>query len=214
MRRNARWTLGAIAALAVLGTLPPIAGAQGLEACGSLENAYGPYDYRTITEFQRQLVEGAHFTPQVESLKRGISGGSPGGDIDYTLRAFPNHPRALLAMKRLGERERRPKVGGANYSVECYFDRAVRFAPDDPAVRIVYGHYLIDKGDPAGARKQLELAREKARDNANLSYNLGLTYFDLKDYALAREYAKRAYELGFPLQGLKKKLQQARQWQD
>jgi tetratricopeptide (TPR) repeat protein len=76
----------------------------------------------------------------------------------------------------------------------------------------VYGHYLIDRGDAAGARKQLELAREKARDDANLSYNLGLAYFDLKDYALAREYAKRAYELGFPLEGLKKKLQQAGQW--
>ncbi len=189
------------------------AGAQGM-ACGDLQNAYGPYDYRTATEFQKHLVEGAHFTPEVESLKGARGSATVGGDIDYTLRAFPNHPRALLAMKRLGEREKKLKVRGANYPVECYFDRAVRFAPDDPAVRIVFGHYLIDKGDAAGARKQLELAREKARDNANLSYNLGLAYVDLKDYPLAREYAKRAYELGFPLEGLKKKLQQAGQWQD
>jgi tetratricopeptide (TPR) repeat protein len=209
MRRNARWTL---AALAILMSMSPPAAAQGLDACGSLETAYGPYDYRTATESQKRLVEGAHFTPPVESLQRGIGNRSLGADIDYTLRAFPNHPRALLAMKRLGEREKKPKVRGANYAVGCYFDRAARFAPDDPAVRVVYGHYLIDRGDAAGARKQLELAREKARDDANLSYNLGLAYFDLKDYALAREYAKRAYELGFPLEGLKKKLQQAGQW--
>jgi tetratricopeptide (TPR) repeat protein len=209
MRRNARWTLAALAVLAVLVSVSRAAGAQ----CGGLQNAYGPYDYRTATEFQKQLVEGAHFTPQVESLQRGINNRQFGGDIDYTLRAFPNHPRALLAMKRLGDRERKAKARGATYPVECYFDRAVRFAPDDPAVRVVFGHYLIDKGDAAGARKQLELAREKAHDNANLSYNLGLAYFDLKDYALAREYAKRAYELGFPLDGLKKKLQQAGQWQ-
>jgi tetratricopeptide (TPR) repeat protein len=214
MRRNARRTLATLAALAVLGTLPPTAGAQGLEACGSIENAYGPYDYRTITEFQRQLVEGAHFTPQVESLQRGIGNRSLGGDIDYTLRAFPNHPRALLAMKRLGEREKRAKVRGATYPVECYFDRAVRFAPDDPAVRVVFAHYLIDRGDKAGAGKQLELVQGKVDDDANLSYNVGLAYFDLKDYARAREHAKRAYALGFPLQGLKKKLQQAKQWQD
>jgi tetratricopeptide (TPR) repeat protein len=209
MRRNARWNLAALAVLVVLGSLPATAGAQG---CGNLRNAFGPFDYRTVSEFNRELVEGAHFTPEVESLKRGSGSATVGGDIDYTLRAFPNHPRALLAMKRLGEREKKLKVRGAKYPVGCSFERAVRFAPDDPAVRIVFGHYLIDKGDAAGARKQLELAQEKARDNANLSYNLGLAYFELKDYPLAREYAKRAYELGFPLEGLKKKLQQAGQW--
>jgi tetratricopeptide (TPR) repeat protein len=208
-----RWSLAPLAVLALLGSFPPTAGAQGLDACGSLRNATGPWDYRTVSESNRELVEGAHFTLGVETLQQKINRRHFGADIDYTLRVFPNHPRALLAMKRLGDREKKLKVRGATYPVECYFDRAVRFAPDDPAVRIVFGHYLIDKGDAAGARKQLDLAREKARNDANLSYNLGLAYFDLKDYALAREYAKRAYELGFPLEGLKKKLLQVNQWQ-
>ena len=68
MRRNARRTLAALAALAVLVSVSRAAGAQGM-ACGDLQNAYGPYDYRTATEFQKHLVEGAHFTPEVESLK-------------------------------------------------------------------------------------------------------------------------------------------------
>lgn len=214
MRPSQRCTLAALAVAAVLGSLPPPALAQGLDACGSLKNAFGPFDYRTVSESNRELVEGAHFTPGVESLSRPINNRYLGGDIDYTLRAFPNHPRALLAMKRLAERERKEKPRGASYPLQCYFERAIRFTPDDPAVRVIFAHYLIDRGDQAGARKQLELVQDKARDDPNLSYNLGLAYFDLKEYGLAREHAKRAYELGFPLQGLKKKLQQVKQWQD
>ncbi len=214
MRPSPRGTLVALTAAAVLGSLAAPAAAQSLDVCGSLKNAFGPFDYRTASAADRELVEGAHFTPGVESLSRQINNRYFGADIDYTLRAFPNHPRALLAMTRLSARERKDKPRGATYPVQCYFDRAIRFTPDDPAVRVVFGHYLIDKGDPGGARKQLDLVQEKAREDANLSYNLGLAYFDLKAYGLAREHAKRAYALGFPLPGLKKKLQQANQWRD
>lgn len=191
-----------------------VAGAQDVTVCGPIESGgYGPFDYRTATAYQKRLVEGAHFTRDIERLRKGKTG-SLGAELDYTLRAFPNHPRALLAMVRLAEKEKKERPQGAGYPAGCYFERAIRFTPDDPAVRVVFAHYLIDRGDRSGARQQLELVREKVGNDPNLSYNVGLAYFDLKDYALAREHAKRAYELGFPLDGLKKKLQQVKQWQD
>ena len=49
--------------------------------CGALQlGGYGPFDYRTATPFERNIVEGAHFTPDVANLKAGASG-SIGGDI-------------------------------------------------------------------------------------------------------------------------------------
>ena len=100
---------------------------KGPVACGELANAFGPFDYRSASEEDRRLVNGAHFTEQVETLKSGKTTNWPGGDIDYTLRAFPNHPRALLAMMNLSFKEKRLKPNSAHWPVECYFDRAERF---------------------------------------------------------------------------------------
>jgi tetratricopeptide (TPR) repeat protein len=51
-------------------------------------------------------------------------------------------------------------------------------------------------------------------DDAVVNYNLGLLYADRKDYEQALPYAEKAYALGFPLPGLKKKLVAAGKWQD
>ena len=61
------------------------AGAQ--EICGPLQNAFGPFDYRTAKPEVRALVENAHFDEGVAALRRGLSS-KLGGDIDYTLRAL------------------------------------------------------------------------------------------------------------------------------
>lgn len=195
-----------------LGT-PAMAAHQGDHAwdCGNLANGYGPFDYRKATPEQKRLVEGAHFTAGVESLLQGHRG-KIGADIDYTLRAFPNHPRALMAMVRLSEKEKRDRPDGARYTVECYFDRALRFAHDDPNVRLVYGIYFLRKNDARAALRQFEEAKALGLEDPNLDYNFGLAYFELGDYAKSQEHAQRAYALGFPLTGLREKLQAKGQW--
>lgn len=45
-----------------------------------------------------------------------------------------------------------------------------------------------------------------------INYNLGLLLVDMKDYDGAVERAKRAYELGYPLPGLKNKLVRLDKW--
>ncbi len=185
--------------------------AMGL--CGELygPNRYGPFDYRTATPFQRNLVEGAHFTPSVETLRKGNSA-SIGGDINYTLHAFPNHLRALYAMTRLGEKLRTTKPPGARYPVECYYDRAIRFQPDDAGVRALYAIYLIDHKRDKEARDQLTRAEAGAETDPQLAYNLGLAYFDLKEYERSMKFASIAYSKGINVPGLRNKLEQAGKW--
>jgi len=193
--------------------VPVMAAHQGYHAwdCGDLANGYGPFDYRKATSEQKRLVEGAHFTAGIESLLQGRTG-KIGADIDYTLRAFPNHPRALMAMIRLSEREKRDQPDGARYTLECYFDRALRFANDDPNVRLVYGIYFLRKNNPQAALQQFEEAKALGLEDPNLDYNLGLAYFELGQYDKSIEHAKRAYALGYPLTGLREKLQAKGHW--
>jgi tetratricopeptide (TPR) repeat protein len=183
---------------------------HAFEECGELANSYGPYDYRTSRD-KLAIVESVHFTPDVESLRGGVTG-QLAGDIDYTLRASPNHPRALIAMANLGRNLKSEQPPGAKYTLACYFDRAVRFADDDPMVRLVYGTYLSRVGKQKDAIAQLQIALKLDEANANIHYNLGLVYLDLKDYPKAREHAQRAYALGFALPGLRKRLEEAGQW--
>lgn len=189
-----------------------LASAQHEAACGSLDNPYGPYDYR-VSQQKLRIVEQYHFTPEVEMLQAGKSG-LVGGDLDYTLRASPNHHRALMSMVKLGQRERTGKPRGSRYSVACWFDRAERFQPDDAMVKVIHGLYLIQTGKPADAISKLEQARELDSNNANVHYNLGLAYFDLKKFDQALDSAHVAYSQGFPLPGLREKLRRAGKWRD
>jgi tetratricopeptide (TPR) repeat protein len=194
------------------------AAAQSVEdgRCGVLNppGQYGPYDYRTATREQKYLVEIAHFAPEVELLTRGQSGARPGPDIDYTLRALPNHPRALKSMMDLGIREHTNRPFGAHWTVECYFNRAVRFAPDDPQVRMLFGIFLLKNGEKQSAIQQLEVARTMGAGSGNFQYNLGLAYFQVQDYEKARQQAYKARELGYDLDGLKNLLTRAGQWKE
>lgn len=198
-----------IAALALLATS---ARAFADPECGSLTNPYGPFDYRTGKQ-QLKVVEAYHFTPDVEALRSG-STSSLGGDIDYTLRASPNHHRALNSMINLALKLRSDKPHGARYTVECYFDRAIRFAPDDGEVQALYGVYLARTNHREDAVKAFENALKFEPNNPNVHYNLGLVYVELKNYPKALEHAHRAYALGAVLPGLRNKLKQAGQWRE
>ena len=135
---------------------------QSFMQCGPLENGYGPFDYTNPQHYSEKLpiVDDNHFTAEVESFqghnKCGGNGCELASDIDYTLRAFPNHHRALITMARYHiqglHKSRRPM----NYTAECYFDRAFRFKEDDSTVRMVYGYFLSKSGDAQKALKQYE----------------------------------------------------------
>jgi tetratricopeptide (TPR) repeat protein len=183
--------------------------------CGELKNAYGPFDYRHRAEFADNfhLVESAHFTSDVELGVKGATG-QIGGDLDYTLRAIPNHQRALTTLVQLATKNKAVVLAGLKYPVECYFDRAYRFAPDDGTTRAIYANYLFAIGQDQRAFDLLKEAIGLEPDNATINYNLGLAYLRKKNFEQAKLYAKKAYALEFPLQGLKNKLIEAKQWDD
>lgn len=197
----------------------PISAVADEAECGSLGQPFGG-DYRlvnadpTIKERLR-LIEDAHFTTNVDRLISGQSGAlSLATDLEWTLRAFPNHHRALWAMARLALREKRELVRGASLSVDCYFDRAARFQPEDPVPYSLYGMYLIKARKREAAEPELEKAAARANGDANVLYNLGLGYLDLGRAEKAAEFAKLAYAAGFPLPGLRDRLKAAGAWRE
>ena len=201
--------------------------------CAGKPQGFGPFDYndkrsstpggfRSITGSNTssplRMVEVAHFKDYVERLIRGKTAKDPIGDIDYTLRAFPNHPRALWAVSRYFLRldKNDPDTTIAlqrgirgTPPPECFFQRAKLFAPEDATVSMVFGIYLHKRGKYEDAIKEYSRALEGMPNNAELAYNTGLTYYELGDFVNAQQYADRAYSLGYPLQGLKRKLEKA-----
>jgi hypothetical protein len=201
-----------------------VPGMPSAGACGSLSNAFGPWDYRAdhfvalpgdsySHAYKLNLVEKAHFTPEVEMLVKGHSS-YLGGDLDYTLRAFPNHIRALVSIMRYAERYKVTQVPNMPYSVECYFRRALVFKPDDGGVRVVFSAYLNQLGRKDDALQQLRQASTLAADNAYKHYIVGLAFVDLGEYALALAEAHHAEALGLPVDALKNKLVAAGKWAD
>ena len=197
----------------------PLVFSQSSEAqsstCGPLrsQGQYGPFDFRTDLD-KLPLVLTAHFTPEVEALIRGTTSGRPGGDIDYTLRAIPNNPRALMSMMLLGEKEKTTQPSGSRYTVECWFDRAIRFRPDDSVVRMVYTMFLTKNNRKPEAMQQLDSVLGTAKDNPFTYFNVGLLYLDMQEPGKALVQAHKAMGLGLPRTELRDKLKAMGKWEE
>jgi len=172
--------------------------------CGLLSNSYGPYDYTSRIDRAEKLpiVEKFHFTESIKNLLDGTTGSPLIADLDYTLRAFPNHPYALWAMARYQMEHPNYDLGKFR-TAACYFERATQFRPNDPAPWMIYGMYLAKtkKYEEAVEKYGMSLILQPNSSEAN--YNAALVYFDLGQYIKARELAQKAYLLGYPLPGLK-----------
>lgn len=199
----------------------PILACTLAACCGMAAAECPPYvkgttggDYTSAEDREGlSVVEKFHFSRAVETLTQGMTS-SLGGDISYTLEHFPNHHRALASMAKLGLRLKSAQPPGARYTVSCFFERAIAFAPHDVTARMVFGNYLLATGQDAAALEQLDAASRLAPEQATIQYNLGLMYVKKKEYEKASAHAQKAYALGFPLPGLKNKLKAAGKWRE
>lgn len=187
----------------------------GEECYGKLEG-YGPFDY--VSEKSKiGIVEQYHFKPSTEQLNDTVA--RLDGDLNYTLRAVPNHHRALWARSRFYLRRAKHSSPNAliarersqqgNPPPECYFQRAQVFNPNDGMVSAIFGIYLHKRDKLQAALTEYQQAEKKIPEHAELIYNMGLLYFDMDNLEKAREYADRAKSLGYPLEGLHRKVSRA-----
>ena len=196
-----------LALLALLMSAAPSAGAF----CGPpLEmNHWGmPVDYRDPNEtYKRNIVERYHFTPEIESLQKGLNGPLP-GDIHYTLIQLVNHHRALQSMANWQVKHPR-KDTDEFYPADCYFERALAFTPNDALIYMIWGNYVYRIKEFDRAVLIYNRAEELAPNDPEVQYNLGLLHVELKNYDKAKEYAQKAYAQNYPLPGLRNKLKRA-----
>ena len=202
---------------AALGLIGELAKAQNApdNTCGDpFRNHYGPWDIRKAGRYSIEVVEGAHFTPGIESMTRPgtTTTRDMAHDVEYTLNVFPNHHRALITMQRLAERHRADPPPGTVRTVECWFDRAVRFTPDDTVVRSLYARYLAKLGRNDEAIKQLEVATEVGKDNPFTQFNIGLVYFEMGEHGRALIQAHHAKALGLNRTELEDQLKKLNKW--
>ena len=195
--------------------IPTCALATDDNACADILKVgqFGPFDYNQSVKYAKQIdvVERTHFTPEVETLKHG-SAGRLAADLNYTIRAIPNHHRALDSISRLSIRLNRPLIPDMQCSVDGFFERAIRFTPNDAWVHLAYGVHLYRWKKLAQAEGELLKAEKLAPNEGNIAYNLGLLYVDLKQWDKAMTYAEKAYAEGYSLPGLKNMLVSAGKW--
>lgn len=169
-------------------------------------------DYRATDAASKnrvRVVERYHWQPAMRCLNGPDTGGNRQcalNNLSFILNWVPNHPHALLKMSALQNR-----IGKAK-SADQYMDSAVRYAPTDPAVYIVYGIHLQRSDRLSAAIEKYERAVELAPKYSEAHYNLGLAYLEKGKLDKANEHAQVAYGLGYRLPGLKEQLQARGAW--
>ena len=191
---------------------------DGLRCIGN-SKGYGPFDYskrHTIRPYDLSIVEGAHFDSKVQNLTGGTKVAAQlVSDLTYTIRAWPNHHKALLSIIRLqigiDKKLRKEKLSPR---AECFLQRATHFSPKDPVPYSLYAYYLTKKGDLKKAKELYKKSLEIAPGNPKIEYNFSLLLIKLKQYDEALEYAKLAYLHGNPPKELKNKLRELNVWKN
>lgn len=182
--------------------------------CGTARDVtvtdYRLKDTTSALQWAIEDVKQNHLDPAVQSLNDGNFSSAVLSDISFILNHWPNHYPALQALIRY-------EVGGGKevpyYPIDCYFEAARQFVPDDANVLVLYGLYRYKSGDNDHAEMYWRQALQVESNSADAHYNLGLLYVEQGRYNDALEHAVKAYSLGYPLPGLKNELIRAGYWE-
>lgn len=121
-------------------------------------------------------------------------------DVEFVLAWFPNHPEALQLASQIAQMQGTPKAA------DKYYTRALQMYGDSGMTRLLYGLHLHRSGRLDKAIEAYHKAIELDPNNANAYYNLGLALLSQDKVAEAHEAAEHAYDLGYPLPGLRRLL--------
>ena len=151
-------------------------------------------------------VEAYHLPGCVEGMKTRRWEAAL-GDCQFILNYFPNHPTGLLALADICQAWKSPKC-----NPDPYFEKAIIVNPKVSGAYVTQGIYLMRASRAKDAVPLLEQAAALEPNSVNAHYNLGLAYFETRQYEAANESAQRAYALGAPVPGLRDKLKKAGYW--
>ncbi len=150
-------------------------------------------------------VEKYHLNQGIDKVKQGKYEYA-WSEFAFILHYFPNHPKALELVGDLSI-----QMEGTERA-ERYFETALRLFPNESETHALHGVFLhkLEKFEEAVNAYQKAIAlNDKVID---YHYNLGLSYFALKDYNKANTQASIAYGKGYPLPGLQNKLEAVNAW--
>jgi tetratricopeptide (TPR) repeat protein len=181
--------------------------------CGPVRGAdVGMIDYR-LRDTDPAVAKGVsdlnRFHTNIASAEMRGTRPYPGrvvDNLDFSLRHSPNHHEALGLLIRwdLGGN---PLLGFPG--ARCSLDWARQFAPDDATVFVYGGNYFWKAKEVERARAWYERAIQLAPESAEAHYNYGLFFLDQGNLEAAAKHARAAYDIGFPLPGLREKLARA-----
>jgi tetratricopeptide (TPR) repeat protein len=185
---------------------------DSLLTCRPIDNApLNDYRRRDSMKWNIEDVKKNHLDPAMAKMNTGDFSEGVLSDVKFILNWYPNHYPALEALIRYD-------LGGGKFyeynNTECYLDRARKFAPDDPNVSLYEGYYFWKKGNTARAIGAYKDALELDPKSADAHYNIGLLYVQIGNFKEANAHAHAAYSLGYPLPGLRRKLEKAGHWND
>lgn len=166
------------------------------------------HDYYSPSSEVRHAVKTVeyHHWDKVKTALATKRYGTANAELDFILRYSPNHPLALLELSKLAI------TVGEPHGAIPYLEHAVKFAPQYDSTYVVYGIHLYRTGQYQEAIRKFRKALTINPQSPEAHYDIGLTYLAIKDYQRAKAHAKEAYNLGYPLSGLKRKLRKLNQW--
>lgn len=136
-------------------------------------------------------------------------------ELNYVFQRVPNHPDSLLLLTQLMRELPRdaPDFNLKLSRAQVYFKNALMVDPKQSNTHVLYGMFLqLDPTSLNDAIAEYETAIKLNPRHTDAYYNLGLALVARQDYENALNAAKKAYALGHPLPGLRKKLQAANAW--
>jgi tetratricopeptide (TPR) repeat protein len=111
--------------------------------------------------------------------------------LTYTLRRFPNHPKALIFAGMIAILEKQHSLA------INFYENALKLYPQHAATHLQYGAFLVSIGQNKLAIARLEQAKEMDSKLVGTYVYLSAAYRRIGDLTLAQENEQRAKALGF-----------------
>jgi tetratricopeptide (TPR) repeat protein len=175
------------------------------DEAGQSRGYFDYYDQHPAAHNLLGTVEQHHLNQGIEAVNKGSLSYAL-QHFDFILNRFPNHPRALLLVSEVFHKMKTPA------KADLYFQRAIELYPETAPTYAAYGIFLQKSGQLERAIENYKTSLKLDPGHMGTHYNLGLAYFDKKQFDLANQHAQEAYAQGFPLPGLRDKLRKVGAW--